>query len=158
MSGYEGRYDVSNKGNVRSVLFGKLLYKTMTANGYYGVMLYNENGRKFHKINRLVALAFIPNPDNLPQVNHKDEIKANNCVWNLEWCSLKYNCQYGTRNKRISVSLSKKVNQYTIDDILVKEWNSLAEIGRQTNYSKGNIGLCCQGLRKTAYGFKWGYV
>lgn len=115
--GYEGLYQISNLGNVKSytryvnvshrgysgkrILHGKQL-KPTDLQGYLVVMLIKEH--KYHtcRINRLVAQAFISNPDNLPCVNHKDENKHNNCVDNLEWCTRNYNDNYGTRNQKIS--------------------------------------------------------
>ena len=98
--GYEGLYEVSNIGNVRSVIRNKLLRLSKTK-GYIQVYLYKNGIRTGLKVHRLVAQAFIPNPDNLPQVNHKDEDKTNNSVENLEWCNAKYNVNYGHRTENI---------------------------------------------------------
>ena len=98
--GYEGLYEVSNKGNVRNVRRNTLLRLPKTNKGYIRVCLC-KNGKIYGKfVHRLIAQAFLPNPDNLPQVNHLDEDKSNNCVDNLEWCDGKYNVNYGTRNIR----------------------------------------------------------
>lgn len=104
----------------------------------------------------MVALAFIPNLNNSPLVNHKDENVSNNTVDNLEWCTHKYNSNYGTRNKRISESLSKKVCQYTLDNKLIKVWNSSKE---RTNcgFDNAHVLECCRGKRKTHKGYKWSY-
>lgn len=115
------------------------------------------------RLHRVLAEAFIPNPDNLPQVNHKDENPENNNIGNLEWCTAKDNSNYGTRNERISEKmtngkLSKKVAQYTLDGKLVKIWPSVMEIVRQLGYSQGNISMCCIGKRPTAYGYVWKYI
>lgn len=105
--GYEGKYQVSNTGRVRSLNYmrtgkSKVMKPSTNKLGYKGVGL-RKNGKctKYY-IHRLVALAFIPNPLNLPQVNHIDENKTNNVVWNLEWCTQEYNNNYGNRNKKIS--------------------------------------------------------
>lgn len=101
--GYKDLYQISNLGRVWSVKGQKILKGTVSKSGYLYVHLTSKNGQhKKERVHRLVALSFLPNPDNLPQVNHKDENKLNNCVCNLEWCSAKYNCNYGTRNARIS--------------------------------------------------------
>ena len=115
IEGYEGLYEVSNLGRVRSLdrFFyrlhkGKVLSPTKDRYGYLTVTL-NYNGKsKTIKIHRLVAQAFLPNPDNLPQVNHKDEVKSNNCVDNLEWCSAKYNVNFGTRQERYRNTMLEK--------------------------------------------------
>ena len=121
IEGYSGRYEVSNYGNVKRVshetkakdgtikAFKEELKKQGTdKDGYKTVMLYIGRNRKLFKVHRLVALAFIDNPNNLPMVNHKDENKANNHISNLEWCSCLYNNNYGTRNKRLSKSKKGK--------------------------------------------------
>lgn len=105
--GYEGLYQVSNTGRVRSLNYKrtgktKALKQCTDKDGYKKVVLCKDGKYKTYYIHRLVALAFIPNPDNLPEVNHKDEDKTNNYYKNLEWCTRKYNNNYGTRNKKIS--------------------------------------------------------
>lgn len=94
---YEGLYEVSDCGQVRNVKRCSLLKNLKTNCGYYQVYLYKDGVRKGLKVHRLVAEAFIPNPLSLPQVNHKDEVKTNNNVDNLEWCTVKYNVNYGCR-------------------------------------------------------------
>ena len=105
--GYEGLYEVSNKGNVRNVRRNKLLRLSKNNYGYIQVSLYKNGIKTGPKVHRLVAEAFIPNPDNLPMINHKDEDKTNNNVDNLEWCDVKYNNNYGTKNIRRSETLIK---------------------------------------------------
>ena len=99
--GYEGLYEVSNIGNVRNVRRNTLLRLQKTNNGYIQVWLYKNGISTGLKVHRLVALTFIPNPDNLPMINHKDEDKTNNRVENLEWCDAKYNNTYGTRQDKV---------------------------------------------------------
>ena len=95
--GYEGKYQVSNFGRVWSVVKQQYKNQRIGKDGYYKVTLIAKNGKqKTERVHRLVALAFIPNPDRLPQVNHKDECKTNNCVENLEWCDAKYNTLYSS--------------------------------------------------------------
>ena len=118
MNGWEGIFQISNTGKV------KRFYKNGTTNmlkgvikrgGYQGVLLKANGIFECKLIHRLVAEAFIPNPKNLPHVNHKDEDKTNNCVSNLEWCDAKYNNNYGTKGKRISESkLNKTYNCYQV--------------------------------------------
>ena len=126
-------------------------------NGYESVLLCANNSPKFYYIHRLVATAFIPNPDNLSQVNHKDENKANNCISNLEWCTQKYNLNYGTGNKRRARSKSKKVLQFKTDGTFVKEWESTMDAQRNLGFDHANISKCCRNIRKSAYGFLWKY-
>lgn len=114
--GYEGLYEVSNKGNVRNVRSNKLLKLSKNCYGYIQVHLYKNGIRTGLKVHRLVAQAFIPNPDNFPQVNHKDEDKTNNNVENLEWCDAKYNMNYGHRTEN---AISTRVkNGYADPDFI----------------------------------------
>lgn len=102
IKGYEGLYQVSNEGNVvRLWKKSKKLISQETSRGYKRVHLYKNGISQHHSVHRLVATAFVENPDNLPQVNHKDENPGNNKVENLEWCDAKYNRNYGTCNERI---------------------------------------------------------
>lgn len=109
--GYESRYEVSNLGRVRNA-DGHIL-KPIKRRGYLCLNFCVNGARKDMKIHRLVAEAFIPNPDELPFVNHKDEDKENNAVWNLEWCTAKYNCNYGTHNLRVSIGLAGKKKNWS---------------------------------------------
>ena len=160
--GYEGLYEVSNWGRVKSLKFGKeRILKQSIRHGYYSVGLSKNGIVKTYQVHRLVAEAFIDNTDNLPQVNHKDECKSNNVVSNLEWCTHEYNNSYGTRNKRIGKSntngkLSKPVLQYDLNGNFIKEWKSINECGRN-GFNQGDICKCCNGKRKTAKGFIWVY-
>lgn len=100
--GYEGLYEVSNYGRVMSMVGRTAKERRLVKdnNGYLNVVLSKNGTCKGKKVHRLVAEAFLPNPNNLPQVNHKDEDKTNNAVWNLEWCSMAYNIHYGTGIQR----------------------------------------------------------
>lgn len=104
---------------------------------------------------RFIAMCFIPNPNNLPQVNHKNEIKTDNHVENLEWCDCIYNINYGTRNERMAISLSKPVLQFTQDGGFVAEYQSTIEAMQQTGCFQSAISKCCRGKRKTTGGFIW---
>lgn len=162
IKGFEGFYQVSNFGNVSSIdryvmskcgsyrLSKGIVMKQYKdkKDGYLHINLRNGKLNKVYQVHRLVAEAFIPNPDNLPQVNHKDEDKTNNHVDNLEWCSLLYNIRYGTGLKRKITNRCKKVYQYTLDGEFVREWESVAECGRN-GFKCSSISLCCNGKRKT---------
>lgn len=156
--GFEGLYQVSNLGRVKSLYFGKerLLSAGKDKLGYLHVVLCKD-GKNICYIHRLVAEAFIPNPNGYTEVNHKDEIKSNNVATNLEWCNRKYNINHGTRNDRVSKALSKPVYQYTMDGSLVGSYPSICEATRKTGYNGGNISLCCNGRIHHAYGYLWSY-
>ena len=157
IDGYEGLYQISNKGRVKSLYNGseRILRPRDNGKGYLRVNLTKENTSKHIRVHRLVARTFIPNPDNLPEINHRDENKKNNCVENLEWCDRVYNVNYGTRNERIS----RKILQYSKSGEFIREWQSAAEVERELNISHSNIAACCRGNPKhtTAGGFVWRY-
>lgn len=166
---YEGLYQVSNFGRVRSLGKGesnvskmRILKVRKTRCGYIIVNLYKNGIMKTVYIHRLVAEAFIPNPLNLPQVNHKSEVKDDNRVENLEWCDVNYNINYGNRKEKVSYKLtnrkdcSKQVLQYNIDGTLIREWPSIKECVRN-GFNDTDIILCCKGRHKTHKGFIWKY-
>ena len=157
IKGYEGIYEVSDQGRVKSLKFGKerILKTVRDKDGYIQVDLYKNGDQKTCKVHRLVSQAFNPNPDNLLQVNHKDEDKTNNKVSNLEWCDSKYNNNYGTRTKRQAEKLSKPVLQYTKSGEFVREWKSATDAQRNLGYHNCNISYCCTGRYKSAYNFIW---
>ena len=170
IEGWDGIYQVSNLGRVKSlsrmlsntkgVFMSKerILKHGKDKNGYHRVNLYYNNRYTTFPIHRLVAIAFIPNPSNYPMVNHKDENKDNNCVSNLEWCTSKYNTNYGTCIERMRHSKMKRVAQYTLDGKLVKIWDSPTTIQRETGWSLYAISLACLGVTKTSKGFIWKYL
>ena len=155
---YEGHYQVSNFGRVKSIKFGKeIILKPVTdRHGYLIVGLWKNNKQKTYKVHRLVMEAFIPNTDNLPCVNHKDEDKTNNNVENLEWCTYTYNNNYGTRIERISKRRSKTVLQYDLEGNFIREWESSAECGRN-GFNQGHVAACCQGKLKKHKDSIWRY-
>lgn len=124
IEGYEGKYQVSNFGQVKSMIGQeKVLHPKKHRNGHLQIGLHKDKKRKTMYIHRLVAQAFIPNPDNLPCVNHKDENPNNNNVDNLEWCTQKYNCNYGTRVDRIMETKKqqyKKIYKYSFNEYSIK--------------------------------------
>jgi hypothetical protein len=154
---YEGLYQVSNLGNVRNVKRNKIKSININNRGYKLVWLNKNNKGTNALVHRLVAQAFIPNINNLPQVNHKDENKLNNKVENLEWCTQKYNNSYGTRVKRMSETKMHKVKQFDKEGNFIKEWNSAYDIENELNILAMNVRSVCHKTRKTAGGFKWTY-
>ena len=164
IAGYDGLYQVSNLGRVRSLKFGKvkILKLGKVRNRYIQVGLYKNRERKMCKVHRLVGQAFLLNPNNLPEINHRDEDKTNNRVENLEWCDRKYNNNFGTHNQRVAEKmtngkLSKTVLQFTLEGNFVKEWKSTRDVQRNLGYSQGNISSCCTGRYNSANGFVWRY-
>lgn len=151
-------YEVRPNGEVINIKTSRVLKPRKDKGGYLQVRLYKNGKSKTYRVHRLVAEAFIPNPENLPCVNHKDENKTNNNVENLEWCSVEYNNSYGTRSKRIGKTMSKTVLQLRKDGSLVRVWPSTIEVQRQLGYGIGNISNCCNGKNHSAYGFKWSYT
>ena len=151
---YEGLYAITRDGRVWSYRSNKFLKPVLDKDGYHKVILCKDGKRKTYYIHRLVAKVFIPNPDNLPQVNHKDEDKSNNCVENLEWCDVKYNINYGTRTKRAAKKQSIPV--YCIE--LDRTFKSLAEAARELGLHNSNIVNCCKGKLKTTGGYHWKYA
>ena len=160
IEGYEGHYQVSDYGRVKSVKFGKerILRSRRDGCGYLQVILCKNGEMKTFRIHRIVAQAFILNPNNLPELNHKDEDKTNNSVQNLEWCDRKYNNNFGTINQRRAEKLSKPVLQYTKSGEFVREWKSTHDVQRNLGYAGSSISRCCRGKLKSAYGFVWKYI
>lgn len=191
IKGYEQLYQVSNLGRVKSlekidksgkIRKGKLLKPAKSGRGkykVYKVVLYNGKGEKTtYAVHRLVALTFLDNPNNLPCINHKDENPANNQLSNLEWCTVKYNNNYGESiqkkseaNKQVQKNNPKKskiVLQYDLNGNFIQEWPSSMEIQRQLGYFSTAIRNCCLGRivkdskgcnyqHKSAYGYIWKY-
>lgn len=169
--GYEGVYEVSNLGRVKSLdrwvndrrgsrlIKGVILTIWKARGGYVCVSLNKEGKRQNRPIHRLVCEAFLPNPNNLPEVNHKDENKTNNCVVNLEWCSRDYNLHYGTRTKRSGDKHRKPIIQFTKGGELVKKWDSATEAGKVLNINTSLIISCCKQRKhnNSAGGFRWEY-
>ena len=184
IQGYEGLYQVSNMGRVRSLDHettysrkgipittrrkGQMLRPVTRRHGYLGVMLYGKGGHKTRgfttfSVHQLVARAFVDNPNNYDEINHIDEDKTNNRADNLEWCDRKYNTNYGTTQTRRSAVIrnnpkrSKRIMQISLDGELIKIWPSFGEI-RRNGYSAGNICKRCKSGYPYAYGYIWKYA
>lgn len=155
-------YEVSNFGKVKSLNYlrsgkEKILKQGKYKDGYMLVGLWKDGEGKTFLVHKLVALAFIPNPFNLPQINHKDENKENNHVDNLEFCTAKHNTNYGTRNKRLSESKEKPILQYALDGSFIRDWESIKQASKELNIHQCNITSCCKGRLKTCGNFIWKY-
>lgn len=154
---FEGYY-ITEDGRVWSTTSNKYLSPRTDGRGYLAVRLYNDGKAVEQKIHRLVADAFIPNPYGYTEVNHLDENKQNNNAANLEWCSHKDNCNYGTRTLRQSKKISKRVQQLDLSGKLIKEWDSLSQVSKTLNTSINSIWQCCNGISKQSNGYIWRYV
>lgn len=155
IKGYKGLYQVSNLGRVKSFYFKKeKILKLRFTGRYYQAILTKNGKQKSYLIHRLVAIHFIPNPKNLPTVNHKDENKANNNVDNLEWCTQMYNIHYGTGLQRRIATQYKPVLCIEKDII----YPSQIEAGRQLGICHRHINDCCKGRRNTTGGYHWKYA
>jgi hypothetical protein len=178
---YEGIYQVSNKGRIRSLdrygkrtentirkLKGRILKPFPVQAGYLSVYLCNEYGKKSFKVHRLVATAFLSNPKQKNEVNHKDGNRQNNEADNLEWVTKSENQLHSFRVlHRTPIMLgkfnemcpnSKPVNQYSKNGELIKTWPSTMEVERTHGWSASNIAGCCRGEHFSAYGYKWKYL
>ena len=155
--GFEGIYFVSNFGNIKNSK-GKIMKPRKDKDGYLLINLCRDKKSTTFKVHRLVAIAFIPNFDTLKnEVNHKDEVKSNNEVSNLEWCDHFYNNKYGTKPQRISDANSVEVFQFDLDGEFLKSHKSTRQIERDFGFKHSNISACCLGKYKTAYGSIWKY-
>lgn len=175
IEGYEGLYQVSDQGRVKSlkrVIMKRdgrkltinecILKPVATREGYLQVTLYAPGKQKILSVHRLVCEAFHENPHCKPQVNHVNENKKDNRACNLEWMTAKENMNFGTRNKRagkkIAKALSKPVAQCTLDEKVIKVWQSTREAERKAGFNHSDIGHAANGRYKTHKGFIWKYI
>ena len=162
VAGYEGLYEVSNLGRVKSLLHNNewILRPIDNGHGYLRVALSKNGNVKRYRIHRLVARAFVPNddPENKTHVNHRNELKADNRASNLEWCNQHYNNNYGTRNKRISKQRSKPIKQIDVAGNVIRIWESTVTAAKHLNHSSNTICNCLHGRLRTAFGFRWEYA
>lgn len=174
---YEALYEVSNEGEVRSIAYlssrtnriiprhaPRMLRQETSHDGYKRVVLSSNGIHRHFSVHRLVAMAFVPNPYKMPQINHIDENPANNRADNLEWCSGKQNCNHGGHCQRIAIrqtnnpSRSISVNQFDRDGKFMKQYPSTREAERQTGIACEQISRCCKGKNLHAGGYRWKYA
>lgn len=170
IQGYEGLYQVSNFGNIKSLNYRRTkkereMAKRINGEGYEIVGLYNGNQQLQTGVHRLVAQAFIPNPEHKEQVNHIDGNKRNNRVDNLEWCTQTENIRHAMRTGLLNITgasngSSRKVQQLDLKGNVLKQFNTIIEAGRYLGVKCQPTGIIsvCKGKKKTAYGYKWAYV
>lgn len=166
-------YLVSNKGRVYSlprprydkpnyIQKGRLLSPRLGGHGYYYVGLCDKGNVTTKTVHRLVAEAFLPNPNDFECVNHRDECRVNNFVENLEWCTTAYNVTYGgairKRQARFhAIGITKGIEQYDKEGNYIGSFSSVSEAARSIGRKPGGITNCCKGNRNSAYGFVWKY-
>lgn len=173
IEGYEGMYQVSNMGRVRAldrvkpnsggqIAKGHILPQSDNGHGYRFVSLWKFNkGRRFY-VHRLVASAFIPNPSNLPIINHKDENKSNNRYENLEWCTQKYNINYGNHMKRLKESYiangnNRPIDVYDKNGAFLKTFDCSNEVCKELGVHRRGLYLVCQGVAKSYKGYRFAF-
>ena len=161
IEGYEGLYQVSNYGRVKSQRRPGApggVIKTRPGNSKYLMAQLCKNGKYKHElVHRLVAQAFLENPQRFPEVNHKDENRLNNHAENLEWCDRIYNCHYGTGIERMGKAHARKVLQYTSEGVLVAEYESLTAAAKAVNGFKTGIYTSCIKTNRKHCGYFWRY-
>ena len=153
ISGYEKLYAATEDGRIYSYRSKRFLKPSDNGHGYYQVALCKDGIRKNYLIHRLIAATYLPNPENLALVNHKDEDKLNNCVENLEYCTAKYNINYGTCIERSAKSRQKKVICVETQEV----FDSINEAAKVVDIVHSGISDCLAGRKKTAGGYHWKY-
>ena len=179
IKGYEGLYRVSNQGRVLSLNYRgsrrtEILNQRKTQKGYMTVGLSKDGQERKYMVHRLVAQAFIPNPDNKSQVDHKNTKRDDNRAANLKWVTARENANNPLSKKHLSKAVtgsqnpfyghissmhhgSRKIIQLTEDGQLVRTWNAMADVTREMDWDYRKISQCCSGQIKSAFGFKWMY-
>lgn len=147
IKGFNGEYWVSSNGRVKNINTNRIFSGRYDGAGYKAVTLKGKD----YNVHRLVALAFLDNPNKLPHINHIDEDKTNNNVENLEWCSISDNVKHSIYKQCC------KVKQITKDGELVKVWDSFYQINRELGYARQPIIKVCKGKQQYSYGFRWEY-
>lgn len=158
IKGYESLYQVSNLGRIKSLNYNhtkkeKIMSLENNKSGYLRVALHLRKKQRHYLVHRLVAEAFIPNPNNYACINHKDENKQNNNIDNLEWCTHKYNNCYGSK----LLKSKKPINQYDKNGNFLKSWSCSKEASNYLKIDSSTITKCCRGKKKTCGGYCWGY-
>lgn len=152
IKGYEGRYAITEDGQVWSYKSNRFMSPYYDAKGYLKVDIFDSDGKRYQaRVHRLVAETFIPNPLGLETVNHKDENKQNNSVENLEWMSRADNVRYGTGSQRSGISRRKKI--YCVE--LCVEYDSLKQASEELGLSKGNLSTAIDNPKRTCGGYHW---
>lgn len=159
--GYEGKYQVSNLGRVKSLNYNrqrieKNLRIYVSEDGYARIYLSKESKKKDYLLHRIVADAFVPNPHNKSEINHINGVKSDNRAENLEWCSRSENEKHAWVSG-LGTHYLRQVVQYDMQRNPLKEWESIKTAGNETGIERRNINACCQGKRKTAGGYIWRY-
>ena len=156
--GFEEYYLVSDSGQVWSIRRHRALKPKIDRYGYEVVALSIKGVLHHRTIHRLVAQSFMPNPQNLPTVNHINEIKTDNRVSNLEWTSVADNINHGTRNKRMADTKCHQPVEQILSDGTVAQYKGVKDASRKTGINRNCISQCCKNTRKTAGGYKWRYA
>lgn len=169
IKGYEGLYEISNLGRIRTIPreryngFGKhwvdsIIRKPQMSNkGYHILRLTKDGVTKNYRVHRLVAQHFIPNPNNYKIINHINEIKTDNRVENLEWCTQQYNLEYGNTRLRQSIGQSIPVVKCDKNGNIIKKYDSMISV-KDDGFNNGCVGMCCSGERQSHGGYKWRYA
>lgn len=171
VKGYEIFYEVSDKGRIRSLdrvtvfkdgrtrkFFGKILeIKTTNRSGYLTIGLHDNGSQKTVLVHRLVAEAFVDNPQSYNEVNHIDQDKLNNSAENLEWCTHKENVNHGDEIERGAIKQRRNFKQLDLNGNLIKIWSGFKEMQRETGFQRKSVYDCCVGKRDSYKGFRWEY-